>query len=100
MSKKRPPPAAPPPGPTDDELARAGRDGPATVEDLIERLKVFARLAPGARVVQSKDGEGNEFSPLLRVGLGVYEPRDEFTGDLRDAGEAGGAPAVVLWPVS
>jgi hypothetical protein len=87
--------------PTDDNLHRVSCNQPATIEDLIKRLRAFAKLAPRSPVVLSKDGEGNEFSPLIRVCLGMYEPRDDYVGDLREPNEnCRGVLAVVLWPIS
>ena len=86
--------------PTDDTLRWAGCNQPVTLEDLIKQLQAFARLAPRSQVVLSKDGEGNEFSPLFHVSLGVYEPRNDYIGDLREPNENGSdVLAVVLWPI-
>ena len=90
------------PTPSAAEVERACRAAPAMIEDLIARLQALAAAAPGAHVILSKDSEGNDFSPLFRLTLGVYRPHDSWRGEVDDLpeGQGAGANAVVLWPMS
>src|SRR5579862_2375574 len=90
------------PTPSAAEVEHACRAAPAVIEDLIARLQALAAVAPGVHVVLSKDSEGNDFSPLFQVSLGVYRARDSWRGEVDDLpeGQVGGANAVVLWPMS
>ena len=75
-----------------------------TVVDLIEKLK---ELPVDAVLVQSRDGEGNGFSPISELTLGVYledttwsgefTDCDEDAGDLR---ERGAVQSVCIWPTN
>lgn len=85
-----------------------------TVRELIEAL----RDAPlDALVVMSKDGEGNEFSPLAEIGTeSTYEATSTWSGELHlktltpehvaqgytdeDVGGAESVACVCLWPVN
>jgi hypothetical protein len=84
------------------------------VKDLISKLQA---QDPEREVILSKDGEGNEFSPLCDVSTAAYsadttwagsiglEPGD-LTNRLRDQGYSeddiavDGTPALVLWPAN
>jgi len=99
MARKKKLAAPTPPGAA--EVERACRAAPAVIEDLIARLQTLAAVAPGVHVILSKDGEGNDFSPLFQLSLGVYRARDSWHGDVGDPQEGGDAVnAVVLWPMS
>jgi hypothetical protein len=72
------------------------------VKGLIEMLQ---KLDCDALVVMSSDGEGNEFSPLSEVTTEMYEPYNEWSGEIyptvRKAEKPQGAELViVLWPVN
>lgn len=80
-----------------------------TVAELIEQLQQMD--APDALVVQSKDGEGNGFSPLADLGWGWYYPDSTYSGEYHAAEEAegeeceftpepGDQQAVCLWPTN
>jgi hypothetical protein len=93
--------ALPSPVPGAAEIEHACRTGPAQIEDLIARLQTIAAAAPGVHVVMSKDGEGNDFSPLFQITLGVYRARDSWHGDVGEPAPGGtDVNAVVLWPMS
>lgn len=57
-------------------------------------------------VVMSKDGEGNEYSPLSEYGHLMYLPNNTWSGEVltfeeyEEEGLGGGKPAVVLWPTN
>jgi hypothetical protein len=57
-------------------------------------------------MVMSKDGEGNEWSPLSDYGAMMYIKENSYSGEVRaideyeEEGLTGGIPAVVLWPVN
>ena len=74
-----------------------------TVKELIETLK---DLPQDLQVVMSKDGEGNNYSPLDSHSVGRYMPDSTWSGDylsIEDAEEGGfdnAEPVVCLWPVN
>lgn len=76
------------------------------VKKLIELLSA---LNPELEVVLSKDGEGNEFSPLDEsYSTGQYVPDSTWSGEFRSSQYSvadGGCRrkdinAIVLWPVN
>jgi hypothetical protein len=80
-----------------------------TVAELIAELQ---QLDPEALVVQSKDGEGNSYSPLADVSFGWYLPDSTWSGEWMHDG-AENEPeyewegptdkdvrAVCLWPTN
>lgn len=85
-----------------------------TVGELIEALQ---DVPPETLVVMSKDGEGNEFSPLAEIGTeSTYEATSTWSGELHiktltpedvaqgftadDVGGPDSVPCVCLWPVN
>lgn len=82
-----------------------------TVAELIKELK---KLPPKTLVVQSKDSEGNGFSPVADVSLGRYEAEstwngqfglDKLTEELKSQGYSeedvpNGPLAVCIWPTN
>lgn len=73
-----------------------------TVKELIEKLNT---LPPDQLVIVSKDGEGNEHSPLSEISTGFYAPDStwsgEFTSRAQDAADLGATQEVVcLWPTN
>jgi hypothetical protein len=86
-----------------------------TVADLIAEL---ATLDPSASLIQSKDAEGNSFSPTYEVSIGFYRAentyRGEFLTPLTDEDRASGryteedeyepqdgdVAAVCFWPTN
>jgi hypothetical protein len=86
----------------------------ATVKEWIEILK---KENPNALVVLSKDGEGNSYSPLDSIDVGVYVENNHWSGevfpkeiteDMRKAGFTNedlydgldGIDALILYPPS
>jgi hypothetical protein len=71
------------------------------VSELIEQLK---ELPQDFEVVQSKDGEGNEFSPLADVSTAMYVADSTWSGELRDEEEMEDEEykenAIVFWPTN
>lgn len=83
------------------------------VKELIEKLKEHDQ---DRVVVMSKDGEGNEYSPLANMGTASYVAESTWSGyiglepgDLDDEAIAqgyteedvkNGEPALVLWPTN
>ena len=74
------------------------------VAELIAKLQAFP---PELEVVQSKDGEGNDFSPTADVVGGVYASENTWSGEFTDVEEdavemteRGGIAAVCLWPTN
>lgn len=74
------------------------------VSELIAQLQAFPS---DLEVVQSKDGEGNNFSPTADVVSGVYAAENTWSGELTDVEEdavemteRGGIGAVCLWPTN
>jgi hypothetical protein len=70
-----------------------------TVKQLIAKLST---LPPGALVVSQKDGEGNGYSPLADLDLGVYRADSTWSGERKapEDREPGDKTAVFLSPVS
>ena len=83
-----------------------------TVKELIETL---SKCDPERVVVMSKDGEGNNFSPLADYSEGAYVPECTWAGQVmlekltaadRKAGYSeedvavNGQPCVCLWPTN
>lgn len=79
-----------------------------TVTELIAQL---AKLPGDLLVVQSSDGEGNNFSPHADLTEGRYDPESTWSGEFHtheedeETGEERRIPAVfrnavVLWPVN
>lgn len=86
-----------------------------TVADLIAEL---ATLDPSAVLVQSKDAEGNSFSPTCEVSVGFYRAENTYSGEfltpLTDEDRASGrysdedeyepqggdVAAVCFWPTN
>jgi hypothetical protein len=73
-----------------------------TVAQLIEKL---SELPQDRIVVQSKDAEGNGFSPFSEATLEDYVAESTWAGELIAADEDPEdyddvSPAVVLWPVN
>lgn len=77
----------------------------STVKELIAALQ---QCEQNARVVMSKDGEGNSFSPLSEVETGLYVSETTWMGEFISPDDDGdkevdldaGEPAVALWPVN
>ena len=67
-----------------------------TVADLV---KLLSTLPQDAVVVQSRDSEGNDFSPLSEASVERYVAITKWRGELIEGGEDG-VPAVVLWPTN
>jgi hypothetical protein len=74
------------------------------VKDLIEKLQA---LPPELIVVQSRDAEGNSFSPVAEVTEGVYVEETTYSGEFSDNDEdvldytdRGGEGAICLWPTN
>lgn len=71
--------------------------------ELIEQLQ---KLPQDIEVVMSKDGEGNNFSPLCDYNLGCYRPLSTWSGDwtseayFDDDPETYKLNAVCLWPTN
>jgi hypothetical protein len=72
-----------------------------------ELIKELAGCPGDALVVMSKDGEGNDFSPLSEVATGDYVAESTWGGHLRDSeydeeedGPDGAVKAIVLWPTN
>lgn len=68
-----------------------------TVGQLCEAL---SGMDSDTLVVLSKDGEGNEFSPLSEVGKGRYRADTTWSGELIEGEDDGAVKAVVLWPTN
>ncbi len=71
-----------------------------TVKELIDALVEFG---DDTLVVLAKDAEGNGFSPLAEYSGESYIAETSYSGELadyEDEDQAGGVPAVVLWPIN
>jgi len=86
-----------------------------TVAELIAEL---ATLDPRAVLVQSRDAEGNGFSPTYEASIGFYRADTTYSGEFltplddddRASGryteedeyepEGGDVPAICLWPTN
>lgn len=76
-----------------------------TVAEWIEILK---ELPQDSVIIMSKDGEGNEFSPLSNYGTGIYVADTTYSGEIYNEDEydeeeddnRAGVKAVVLWPTN
>ena len=69
-----------------------------TVAELITELQ---KLPGDALVVQSKDAEGNGFSPVDEVNIGRYEADTTWSGEFGDDHDYPDAPvAVCVWPTN
>lgn len=67
-----------------------------TVAELIAFLQ---RCDPTARVVLSKDAEGNSYSPLSVAATTYYIAETSARGEIHDEA-IDEMPAVALWPIS
>ncbi len=71
------------------------------VSELIEMLEAFDS---DALVVQSKDSEGNGFSPVTEVEDGHYTPFNKWSGEVHHPDDAPDYPdaeaCVCLWPTN
>lgn len=72
---------------------------PLTVKQLIHQLGAFPE---NSLVVQSKDAEGNNFSPLASVSEGFYLAEGNYSGVFYDEREDDDATvlAICLWPTN
>lgn len=70
-----------------------------TVSEMIEKLQ---EVSGDLVVVISKDGEGNEFSPLETGSVGCYAPDSTWSGSFEHPDDQDGAApnALCLWPVN
>ncbi len=74
-----------------------------TVKELIEKLQ---SLPQDNVVIMSKDGEGNEYSPLSDMSVGLYAAETTWRGDYYDPKDIESEerssydPVVCLWPVN
>lgn len=69
-----------------------------TVAELITELQ---KLPQDAEVVQSRDAEGNGFSPLAEVNVGRYRTENTWSGDFGDDHDFPAEPvAVCFWPTN
>lgn len=76
-----------------------------TVEDLIQELHLIIAANPDmktAQVVQSKDAEGNGFSPLDELCVSKYLADSTWSGEVihPDDDYEGSVDVVCLWPVN
>lgn len=66
-------------------------------------IAILSKLDPEFDVVMSKDGEGNNFSPLSDTGTALYKPDTTWSGEIITTDELEGDEelnAVVLWPTN
>lgn len=59
--------------------------------------------APDKVVIQSKDSEGNDFSPYSDFSFENYFPENSWSGSLVSSDEAvpeSAIPVIVLWPIN
>ena len=68
-----------------------------TVAELITELQ---KLPGDALVVQSKDAEGNGFSPVDEVSVGRYEAESTWSGFGDDHDYPDAPVAVCVWPTN
>jgi hypothetical protein len=72
-----------------------------TVSELIAQLQ---QLPPNNIVVQAKDGEGNGFSPVAEVAVGLYAADTTWSGEFwtpdAEDDEKEAESAVCLWPIN
>lgn len=86
-----------------------------TVAELIAEL---SQMDPTATVIQSRDAEGNGYSPTYTLAAGFYRPYNAYSGEFqqplddedRASGryteedeyepEDGDVPTVCLWPTN
>lgn len=78
-----------------------------TIAELIAELQGFD---PDTMIIQSKDAEGNSFSPLSGIAYGWYFPENEDSGDWKhdgaendpeyewDGPRESDTRAICLWP--
>jgi len=72
------------------------------IKDLIELLN---KEDPEMNIIMSKDGEGNDYSPLAGIGDGLYVADSTWSGtvyNLDEKDEAGEnfEKVIVLWPTN
>lgn len=67
-----------------------------TVAELIKELE---KLPKSYLVVQSKDAEGNNFSPLSEISTAKYYPQNSWSAEISTEMIAK-HDAVVLWPTN
>jgi len=79
------------------------------VKELKELLDLLVETSPEAaewEVVMSKDGEGNNYSPLCDMGAYIYMPDSTWSGEIRepddedDEDDGQELNAICLWPTN
>lgn len=68
-----------------------------TVKQLIEALQ---HCTPNTQVVVQKDCEGNAYSPLSNVSLGLYVADSTWSGERVETRGPGAKAAIFLVPTS
>lgn len=76
-----------------------------TVEDLIQELQLIIAANPdmkSAQVVQSKDAEGNGYSPVDELCVAKYLAENAYSGEVVDPEDdyEDLIDVVCLWPVN
>ena len=65
-------------------------------------IKELSGIDENTEIVMSKDGEGNDFSPLSDISLGHYEADCTWSGQYYDDDEKTekSIKAICLWPTN
>lgn len=67
-----------------------------TVKDLREAL---AEVPDDRLVVMSSDAEGNQFHPMMLLGVGEHWHAERYGGDIVSRPRKGDQPCIVLMPM-
>ena len=70
---------------------------------IYELIALLERHDRELEVIMSKDGEGNDFSPLADVNEGSYRPDTTWSGEVvpeYDNEPPESIPCITLWPMN
>ena len=76
---------------------------PMTKKELLQFLASLPIDSDDYLIVLSSDGEGNSFSPLADMDIGLYLPDNTYSGEIlmgEDIEPGERENCIVLWPVN
>lgn len=63
-----------------------------------ELMDILGKRPPGQKVLQAKDAEGNDFSPLAAISEGMYDAVTTYSGDVYPTPEEVADPNTTYGP--
>jgi hypothetical protein len=67
---------------------------------ILDELTTYCLESKEWEVVMSKDGEGNNFSPLSDTASYIYEPDSTWSGEIREVEDDEEPNSICLWPTN